>query len=439
MRRALILTLALLQSGSLAAGPTLTLSEALARARAHQPQLAEVRASIDAARAREDQAFAPLLPQASATLAYQVTTANFANRPGAMPAGVAGLAAKSSSFDLFNFWNAGLTLNQVVWDFGRTAGRWRSAGAAVEAAEASERVTAAALAQSVRLAYFDAQAARELRRVAEETLANRGRHLAQIEAFVAAGKKPEIDVVQWRVELANARVLIANARKSDGSARSRLVQAMGDDGALDFDVTAERFAPVEGEQRDVASLVDEAWQRRPETRAHEAERRAQTLTIEAIEGGYWPTLSVSTSLSEAGSQLDRLAWNWSAGVNLSWAFFEGNATRAAEREARATLAGLEARRSALRQQVRAEVEQAWLAVEASREAQVASAEAVVQARERLRLAEGRYETGVGEALELADAELAVVAAEVQEVQAALALAGARAQLLTALGRSAIDP
>lgn len=433
MRSTFVVVILLLWSGPLAAAPTLTLAEALDRAHANQPSLLEARATTDAARAREDQAFAPLLPQASASLAYQASTANFAARPGAMPAGFA-VPAKSASFDLVNFWNAGLTVSQLVWDFGRTTGRWRAARASVENAAASERVTAQTLAGTVRAAYFDAQAARALLRVAEQTLANRRRHLEQIEAYVAAGTKPEIDVVQWRVELANARVQLANARRSDGSARARLVQAMGDDGGLDFSVTDEPFDPVAGEDGDLAALVAAALGERPETAALAGQVRAQRLTLDAVEGGYWPTLSVSTSLTEAGSELDQLAWNWSAGANLSWAFFEGNATRAAEREARATLAGLEAHKVTLRQQVRAEVEQARLAVEALREACAAAAEAVTQARERLRLAEGRYQTGAGTSLELADAELALVSAEVQEVQAALTLAGARAQLLTALGR-----
>jgi len=433
MRSALALAFLLLAARPLDAAPTLTLAEALERARANQPQLQEARATTDAARAREDQAFAPLLPQASASLSYQATTANFAARPGAMPAGFAG-TTKSASFDLFNFWNAGVTVSQVVWDFGRTTGRWHAARASVESAAASELVTAQTLAATVRGAYFDAQAARALLRVAEQTLVNRRRHLEQVEAYVAAGTKPEIDVVQWRVELANARVQLANARRSEGTARARLVQAMGDEGGLDFAVTDEPFPAVDGEDADPAALVDAALAARPESAALAGQVRAQRLTLDAVEGGYWPTLSVSTSLTEAGSKLDQLAWNWSAGASLSWAFFEGNATRAAEREAWATLAGLEAHQVTLRQQVRSEVLQAQLAVSALREACVAAAEAVVQARERLRLAEGRYETGAGTSLELGDAELALVTAEVQDVQAALTLAGARSQLLTAVGR-----
>jgi len=65
---------------------------------------------------------------------------------------------------------------------------------------------------------------------------------------------------------------------------------------------------------------------------------------------------------------------------------------------------------------------------------VAAEEAATAAGERLRLAEGRYETGAGNAIELGDAQLGFTAGEAQQVQAAYNLASARARLLAALGR-----
>ena len=64
----------------------------------------------------------------------------------------------------------------------------------------------------------------------------------------------------------------------------------------------------------------------------------------------------------------------------------------------------------------------------------ASGEVVASARERLRLAEGRYQAGLGSGLELSDAQVGFTAAAAQEVKARFTLALARAQLATALGR-----
>jgi len=59
---------------------------------------------------------------------------------------------------------------------------------------------------------------------------------------------------------------------------------------------------------------------------------------------------------------------------------------------------------------------------------------LTNARERLRLAEERYTLGVGSAIELGDAQVALALAAAQAVQADDKLSTARAQLLRALGR-----
>ena len=78
-------------------------------------------------------------------------------------------------------------------------------------------------------------------------------------------------------------------------------------------------------------------------------------------------------------------------------------------------------------------EQARLGVQAAKEAIAASDEAVVNARQQLTLAEGRYTHGLGSAVELSDAQVADTNAKAQVVQARFNLAVARAQLLAALG------
>ena len=81
-----------------------------------------------------------------------------------------------------------------------------------------------------------------------------------------------------------------------------------------------------------------------------------------------------------------------------------------------------------------DVEAALLAVRASKASVAAIAEAVTSAGEQLRLAEGRYRTGLGNAIELSDSQQAFSAARAQAVQAQFNLAGARAQLSIALGQ-----
>ncbi|HZX64004.1 MAG TPA: TolC family protein, partial [Myxococcales bacterium] len=129
-----------------------------------------------------------------------------------------------------------------------------------------------------------------------------------------------------------------------------------------------------------------------------------------------------------------LTWNATLGLTLSWQLFQGGETRAQVHEAEAVAGQLSAQLDLQRLQVRLDVEQALLAIRAAKSVLEAQRETVLNARDRLRLAEGRYETGVGNAIELGDAQVALTTAEAQTVQADDRLSTARAQLLRALGQ-----
>lgn len=411
----------------------LTLAEAMRTAKASQPQLRQARAGTEAAQARSDQAVAPLLPQVSATARYGRGTANSASAFDAQSGQIfqTESASKFKTYDSFNF---GITANQLIYDFGQTTGRSNASEANVAVQAANERTAFLQVALNVRTSYFSARAAKALLAVARDTLANQERHLSQVQGFVEVGTRSQIDLAQTRADRANARLQLINAENGYQSAKAQLNQAMGIEGATDYDVADESLARIEGEDRSVDALIREAVHARPEFAALSHQLRAQELTLGAIKGAYGPSLSVSTGLSEGGREIDNMAWNWNAGVLLSWPLFQGGQTWSQVQEASANLVNLRAQVDSLRQQIRLEIDQARLGVRAAIAAIGAAEEVVINAKERLNLAEGRYQTGVGNVIELGDAQLALTNAEAQRVQAEYNLASARAKLLKALGR-----
>ncbi|HZS36906.1 MAG TPA: TolC family protein [Polyangia bacterium] len=414
----------------------LTLADALHEAHDNQPQLRQARATVDAAQARADESRAPLLPQLTGTASYQRTTSNFVARPGFLPNNVNSMAASTttSSFNTFNFWSFGLTLSQYIWDFGVTTDRWKSNKVTTQAQYAAEHNTELLVETTVRTAYFNARAQKALVEVAHETLANQERHLQQIEGFVKVGTRPEIDLAQARTDRANAAVQVITAENGYETAKAQLNQAMGIEGTTEYDVADETMNAVEGEDLSTDQQLAEAIKARPDLISLELQIKAQQYLIKSFKGGYWPTLGASMSLTDAGTDITNLGWNWNAQITASWALFQGLLTWSQVKEQRANLAILEAQRDLLRQQVRLDVDVARLAVRAAKAALGASAEALFNARERLRLAEGRYQAGVGSVIELGDAQVALTNAAAQRVQAEYNLATARAQLLKALGR-----
>ncbi|HVZ72863.1 MAG TPA: TolC family protein, partial [Polyangia bacterium] len=374
------------------------------------------------------EARAPLLPQLAGAAAYERATANAAARPGTLP-----ISSGTSSSTSYDYYNASVTLSQLVWDFGQTTNRWRAARAGAHAQEASAEAQRQQSVLQIRTSYFAAQAAQEMVEVARRALANSDRHLAQIRAFVDVGTRPEIDVAQALTTRANAEVRLIGAENDDVSAKAALDAATGVLPGARYAVTDDLFGAVEGEADATERLLAQAFSRRPDVRATEAQLAAQNLGLEAARATYWPALVVAGTASEAGTTPDTLTWNWSAQIGLNWSLFQGALTPAQVREQRALVSGAVASSAGVRQAAALEIVQAANAVRAQRAAITAATHAVESAERQLALAEARYETGMGSALELDDAQLAETNASVQLVTARFALSTARAQLAKALG------
>jgi outer membrane protein len=417
-------------------GAALSLTQAEQNALRRQPAVRQAYGQSEAAAGRVEEARAGYLPQVTANGTYERTTGNFALRPGALPQTVNGMPIAVSPVSwspAFNYWTFGLSASQLIYDFNATAERWGSAAAGHDAAEATARAAETQALLAVRRSYFQARAQRDLSRVAEEAVVNQQKHVDQIKDLVKAGMRSQIALATTLTALANARVQSVTAENAYAAALAVLNQAMGLPTDHTYELTDAELAPVAGEDGDPRALTEQALRARPEIAATEDQRRAQERLVAAYRGTYGPALSATAGLTDVGAAIDRLTPNWFVGLTASWALLQGGLTRGQVREANGTLSSLAAQADAVRLQVGVDVEQARLAVRASKSSIDGAEEALVNAREQLRLAEARYQTGQGSVIELADAQVAYTTAEAQQVSAHFGLAASRAQLLAALG------
>jgi outer membrane protein len=433
------------------AGRALRLDDAIEAGLRSHPTAKQAHAQTTAAEARADEAKAPYLPQLSAVASYQrVRRANFAGTglisgttnvgtgttgtgtaPGAAPTTTITAATDPSGVDVFTF---GGSATQLIWDFGKTSESYKAANRLVLAAEAQEKVTAQSIVVAVRRTYFTARTQKALVGVAQESLVNLERHLFQISEFVSAGVRPEIDLAQARTDLANGRAALIDAENAYGIAKAQLGQAMGDFSGTDFDVVDDDMPAIDGEDLPPETLFAKAVAARPELALFQRRVDAQTRTVSAVKGTYYPSLAASAGASETGTALSALGPAWNVGIGVTWPILEGGLRRAQVREAEANVQSAEADLAVERLQIRVDVHQAALNIRAAKATQSAAEDAATNARERLRLAEGRYLSGLGNAIELSDSQLAMTTAQSQLVQAKIRLSTARADLLSALGR-----
>jgi outer membrane protein len=409
-------------------GRVITLQQATQTAITNQPQLRQAQAQSAAAEARADEVRAPLFPQVTGSASY---TYNFITRGGGA---IATTNNQINSTSTRGFWNFGATANQLIYDFGATPNRWRAAESNAEASQESARSTELSSVLNVRTAFFGARAQKALIVVAKDTLANQQKHLAQVQGFVDLGSRPEIDLAQARTDVANAQVQLINSENGYATSKAQLNQAMGIAQGTDYDVADDDISPLPEEDESTDALAKAAYAARPELAAVNKQIDAQERLVRAARANYGPALGASTNFNYAGSRLEDLSPAWSGSISLTWPLFQGLLVPAQVREAEANLSATKAQRDTTEQQIRLDVEQARLAVRAAKASLVAVEEALTNARVRLRLATGRYETGVGSSIEIADAQLAYTQAGAQRAAADFNLATARASLLRALGR-----
>jgi outer membrane protein len=411
----------------------LALAQAEEIALRHQPTLEQAMGQVEAAEGRLEQARAGYLPQLNGSAEYQRTTANFAPRPGFVQQGVNVPPSGGWSAQTYNFYTFSATATQLIFDFGLTSNRWRSAAASRDAASWNRRVIENQTLLAVRRAFFQGRAQRDLVAVADEGVRNQEKHLEQSLALVKAGIRPDIDTATVRTALANARVQLVNAQNNYAVAQAQLAQSMGIELTGAFTLADDDLTAVSGEDGAAGSLTARALETRPELANLASQVQAQGLTVDALRGAYGPSFGAIANAIETGSSFDRLVPNWYVGLTLTWGIFQGGYTHGQVREAKGNLMGLAGQAAAQRLQVEVDVEQGRLAVQAAKATITAAEEALVNAKDQLSLAEARYRQGLGSVIELDDAQVAYTTARAQSVQARYGLATARAQLLAALG------
>ena len=406
----------------------LELDQALKIAEEHAPELLEAEATLQAAKARVGIARAPLLPQLSMTGSYNYGTYNFAR--GAP----IGAQRPQSLLDTRSSFSAGLRATQLIYDFGQ---QWSLKEAAKHNAEAEAYRRDASMLEiqyNVRNAFLDAARNRALAQVAEATLKNQERHMAQIQGFVDVGTRPLIDLAQSRTDVANAKLALLQAQNNYAAGVVQLSRTMGTPTKTDYVVSDVLPGGESQESANIELLMQQAENLRPEFRAFKEQVKAQEAQLRSIKGQYGPILNAVGNADIQGFSFDRYAPNMGVGVSLSWPFYQGGLTNSRVAEAEAITRQIQAQLEILRQDLRVAIEQAGLSIRAATAALEVADDLVQLAKDRVTLAEGRYQAGVGNTIELGDAELALRDAQTQRVSAAYDLALSRALLHRTLGR-----
>lgn len=249
--------------------------------------------------------------------------------------------------------------------------------------------------------------------------------------YFRLGLRPKIDVTTAEVNLNNEELSLIRAKNLVKTASANLANAMG--------ITTSRILQIleistfEKFELPFSVAVEIAYANRPDVQAAQADLKISQIKVNQAKAGFFPTFSFSAGFSKNGSDfyLDNEETKLMASVEIPIfnAFKTYNRYKQAEIGMEKTM---NANRSLLND-VFLEVQSAYIKMEEAAESIPIAELNVEKAKENLDLSRGRYNEGIGDVIELKDAEVAYTDAELSLLTARYDYAAAVADLKQAMG------
>src|SRR2546428_1758311 len=401
-------------------GRVLSVEDAVAIALDTQPNIKARISDYIAAAFRVDQALAPLLPQ--------ITGSWTAARDQNVSVSGGGTQPLRTVVTWTTSTIARVSLSQILFDFGKNFASTEAARKLADVALEDTELQRQLVTQTVKESYTNINFAVRLIQVNQQAVERAELNLRSARGFFEVGTRPKSDVARAEVDVANAKVDLIRARNAERLARVALATAMGLPATTPLQIQDNLlYQPV---TLDRARLAEDALRQRPEYRQARLNAEANDARLRRSFRDFFPDI---TGGGLYGAQRADMNEIWELNLSLNWTLYDGGNRIARYREARANLDAAVARVKASELDISREVEQSINNVIEADERIQAAQIAVVSAQENFRLAQGRFDAGVGTILELTDAQLALTQAQNTEAQALADYRIALARLDRAVG------
>ncbi len=379
---------------------TLTLAEAEQIAFRNNPRIGSASLTAQAAGQRITQARSALRPALN----------GFLTGTGAEIGTSIGAGALTTS-SLSNRVASGLALSQMVTDFGRTSNLTQTAKLRAAAEGKNTVTTRAQISLEVRESYFQALGADAVLKVAQAAVDARTLTLRQIRALNQAQLNSTLDVSFAEVAVSEVELEFYQAENNAHESRARLSAAMGYSDEQAYTLVDEGVAtPLDA---DPGIFIGAALRQRPDLQSLTLNRDASQRFAEAERRLRYPSITALATGGVIPAHDHTLHDSYAAaGVNVSLPFLNGGlySSRYAEAELRAQAADKDVQDLSV--QITRDVRIAWLEANNAFHVLAVKDRLLAQASEANRLAQARYDAGLGSIVELTQAQYTQTAAQI---------------------------
>jgi len=249
---------------------------------------------------------------------------------------------------------------------------------------------------------------------------------------VEAGLAPKSDELRAKVDSANARVDLVRARREMKTLIHTLAVLMGVSPFESVVLAKERMNKEAG-KKSLPELYEIARKNRPILKSYQQQIRKLTWEEKSLKAEFFPIIDAYAETGEEGPDYFPDKDYWMMGIELRYPFFSGFSTKYAVAQTRSRL---EAKRWSYRQkilEVQKEIADAYEQLKTDEKVIEAQKILLKSALENLKVAQRRYEVGVGSIVELTDARVAATRAAIGLENARLTVVGDEIELRRVTG------
>jgi outer membrane protein TolC len=299
------------------------------------------------------------------------------------------------------------------------------------AAAADLMADSLSLRTQVRQAFFSVLGLEARAAAARQGQQRLNRHLEQLTANIAAGQATEAMRLEALSRLRKTEQKTLQVEAEAASGRFALGHLVGQAGkqvspAGDLDLPL-----LSGHE------VSLPLPQRPQVRSLAASADGLDRAARAVEGSFWPALSLLGGWHYARPGVDMIANDWmdygSLAVSLNWTLWDWGARRRQVQATRAQSRAITESRAELENSLLTRLANAISLLEAARAELAKAGQRVALERQRLQLTENRYRDGHATESELLDSQDDVTLAQIELAESCAKLRLAEVELLAAKG------
>ena len=434
-----VLTFLLLMVTSIQAQEKLTLEQSIQVALKNNPSVLSANQKVEAARGQLQQASGALFPVLKAEASTGKSYSDPQTVEITMPTTL-GSTSQVYSFgitDPQDMRSYTLSLTQPLFTGGAAITGLSSARKNFEVSKEEFRSAILGTTYDTTAAYFAVLQAKKFVDLSVQSLDMRKTHLKRVKAMFSAGMSTKADILRSDVALANANVAFLKARNGLIIAKNSFNNLLGYD--LDQEITLSG-TEFEAGVKTIPSykiLLKTAYENRPdwkqfllsEKMAEDAVKiaRAQMLPSIFAIGTYGNSIYDNPIYSSDTK-------SWTAMLSGSWTLFDLKIPGRIK-EAQAKLEAQRSNKDAVKNGIALEVRNTYFELKSAMETIGSTKKAQDLAEENHKVADMRYNAGLGTNLEVLDAQVALTQARIDHLKAQFDLQTAKAKINKSIGKA----